>query len=60
MNPFSGSTILWSILGEYEHFKVLSWYCKGPKVAKIASNMTFCDIFEHFHSEKDKNESIFW
>ena len=25
MNPFSGSTILWSILGEYEPFKVLRW-----------------------------------
>ena len=25
MNPFSGSTILWSILGEYEPFKILRW-----------------------------------
>ena len=25
LNPFSGSTILWSILREYEHFNVLCW-----------------------------------
>ena len=25
MNPFSGSTIFWSILGEYKPFKVLCW-----------------------------------
>ena len=30
MNPFSGSTYLWKLFGEYEHLKVLCWYCKGP------------------------------
>ena len=42
MNPFSGSTILWSILGEYEPCNVLCWSCKGllsgsygPIIAKL-------------------------
>ena len=30
MNTFSGSTNLWRLFGEYEHLKVLCWYCKGP------------------------------
>ena len=29
MNPFTGSTILWSILREYEPCNVLCWSCKG-------------------------------
>ena len=30
MDPFSGSTYFWRLLGEYEPLKVLCWYCKGP------------------------------
>ena len=29
MNPFSGSTNLWTILGEYEPFNMLLRQCKG-------------------------------
>ena len=55
MNPFSGSTNLWRLFGEQEPLNVLCRSCKGPlsgsygsKLAKIAWNMTFWVLFEHF------------
>ena len=60
MNPFSGSTNLWRILREYEPLKVLFGSVRGflvglmvSKLARIACNMTFWALFEHFHVKKD-------
>ena len=54
MNPFSGSTILWSILGEYEPFKVLRWkyqgLLSGSHGPKIGQNCMKYDIFGNFRS----------
>ena len=48
MSPFSGSTILWTILGEYEPLNVLCWYCKGTLSGsygpKIGQNCMKYDI----------------
>ena len=52
MNPFSGSTILWSILGEYEPFRVLFWkyqgHLNGSYDPKIGQNCMKYDIFGTF------------
>ena len=54
MNPFSGSTILWSILEEYEPFNVLPWYfmglLSGSYGPKIGQNCMKYDIFDTFRS----------
>ena len=67
MSPFSGGTILWTILGEYEPLNVLRWYCKGtlsgsygPKIGQNCMKYDILALFCHFHAEKDRNESIFW
>ena len=66
INPFSGSTILWSILGEYEPFNILR-YCKGllsgsygPKIGQNCMKYDILALFKHFCYKKDRNESIFW
>ena len=59
MNPLSGSTILWSILGEYEPFNVLPWYCKGllsgsygPKIGQNCMKYDILALLCHFHFKK--------
>ena len=67
MNPFSDSTILWSILVEYGPFEVLCWYCKGPLSGsyypKIGQNYMQYDLWAlivYLHFMKVKNEYDFW
>ena len=54
MNPFPGSTNLWRLLGEYEPFKVLCWWCKGLLSGsygpKIGQNCMKYDILGTFRT----------
>ena len=68
MNPFSGSTIFWRLLKEYEPLSVLYCYCKGlssgsgaygQKNCQNYMTYDFCALFDHFHLKKDRNESTF-
>ena len=69
MNPFSGSTILLSILGEYEPSSVLYCYFRGlsigsgaygPNLGQNYMKYDFSAFFAHFHFKIDRNKSIFW
>ena len=69
MNPFSGSTIFWRLLGEYEPLSVPYCYCNGlssksraysPKIGQNYMTYDFWALFDHFRFKKDKDESIFW
>ena len=69
MNPFSGSTIFWRLLGEYEPLSVLYCNCEGlssksrasgPKIGQKYMTYDFWALFDHFNFKKDRDESIFW
>ena len=59
MNPFSGNTNLWRLLGECEPLKVLYWYCKGPmswsfgpKIGQICMKFDILGTFGIFFLKK--------
>ena len=59
MNPFSGSTNFWRLLGEYEPFKVLCWWCKGllsgscgPKIGQNCMQYDIVGTFQIFSLQK--------
>ena len=59
MNPFSGSTILWSIFGEHEQVNVLRRLYKGllsgsygPKIGQICIKYDIFDTFRSFSLQK--------
>ena len=61
MNPISGSTILWSILGEHESFNVLRRQYKGflsgsygPKIGKICMKYDIWYFSVIFTSKRQK------
>ena len=66
---FSGSTIFWRLLGEYEPLSVPYCYCKGlssesraygPKIGQNFLKYDFWALFDHFHFKKDSDKFIFW
>ena len=53
MNTFSGSTIFWGLLAEYEPFNLNYCYCKGlssgyPKIGQNYMKYDFWALFNHF------------
>ena len=66
MNPLSGSTILLSILGEYEqsscYFRGFSSGrgAYGPNLGQNYMKYDFSAFFAHFHFKIDRKKSIFW
>ena len=67
MNPFSGSTNLWTILGEYEPFNMLLQQCKGllsgsygPKTGQNCMKYEVLGTVRTFSLQKIGNKSIFW
>ena len=66
MNSFSGSTILWSILGEYEPFNVLLWQCMGllsgsygPKIGQNCMKYDILGTFRTFSLQKRQKRICF-
>ena len=58
---FSGSTIFWRLLGEYEHLSVPYCYCKGlssesraygPKIGQNYMKYDFWALFDHLTLKK--------
>ena len=67
MNPFSGSTNLWTILGEHEPFNMLLQQCKGllsgsygPKTGQNCMKYEVLGTVRTFLLQKIGNKSIFW
>ena len=59
INPFTGSTILWSILGDFEPCNVLCWYCTGllsgsygPKIGQNCMKYDILGTFQTFSLRK--------